>query len=65
MYQVWPHDAWFRHITVAILAHACLAVHRRDRPKDMAVSLIPLTLGQIRRFLAHLTQMLDCARTWA
>src|SRR6185369_12893113 len=53
-YQVRRYDAWYRHITLAMLAHAYLAVTAAIAPKRPGSGLIPLTLGEIRRLLAHL-----------
>jgi SRSO17 transposase len=64
-YQVRRYDAWYRHITLALLAHAYPVGDRGDRPKRPGSGLIPLTLGEIRRLLAHLTWMPNLARMWA
>ena len=37
-----------------MLAHAYLAVTGGDRPKSPGSGLIPVTLGEVRRLLAHL-----------
>ena len=34
-YQVRRYDAWYRHITLALLAHAYLAVTAAITPKDL------------------------------
>ena len=55
-YQVRRYDAWYRHITLAMCAHAYLAVTAAgpkrghfDRP-----GLVPISLAETRRLLAHL-----------
>jgi hypothetical protein len=57
-YQVRRYHAWYRHITLAMLAHAFLARHRRGsgkrRPRPDRDGLIALTLAEVRRLLAHL-----------
>ena len=60
-YQVRRYDSWYRHITLAMLAHAFLTVttahasHRRQRGAPASVEdLIPLTLPEVRGLLAHL-----------
>jgi SRSO17 transposase len=37
-YQVRRYDAWYRHITLALLAHAYLAVTAAIAPKDLAAA---------------------------
>ena len=37
-YQVRRYDAWYRHITLALLAHAYLAVTAAITPKDLAAN---------------------------
>ena len=37
-YQVRRYDAWYRHITLAMLAHAYLAVTAAIAPKDLAAA---------------------------
>jgi SRSO17 transposase len=37
-YQVRRYDAWYRHITLALLAHAYLAVTAAVAPKDLATA---------------------------
>jgi hypothetical protein len=66
-YQVRLWHAWYRHITLAMLAHAWLAVTAAgsqpeatpDVPDDggdpASESLIPLTVNEIRRLHATLT----------
>ena len=65
-YQVRRYDAWYRHVTLAMLAHAYLAVTAATAPKSPGSGLIPVTLGEVRRLLAHLTARVP-ARTaaWA
>lgn len=58
-YQVRRYDSWYRHITLAMLAHAFLTVTTAGaggkggahRPVE---ELIPLTVPEVRRLLAHL-----------
>ena len=57
-YEVRKWTPWHRHITLALLAHAYLAVarrHKRRRPKRGAADLIPLTVPEVRRLLWVLT----------
>ena len=64
--QVRRYDAWYRHVTLAMLAHAYLRRHGGDRPKSPGSGLIPVTLGEIRRLLAHLITSAPCrAAAWA
>jgi len=37
-YQVRRYDAWYRHVTLALLAHAYLAVTAAITPKDLAAA---------------------------
>jgi SRSO17 transposase len=37
-YQVRRYDAWYRHATLAVLAHAYLAVTAADAPKALAAA---------------------------
>ena len=37
-YQVRRYDAWYRHVTLALLAHAYLAVTAAIAPKDLAAA---------------------------
>lgn len=37
-YQVRRYDAWYRHITLAMLAHAYLSVTAAIAPKDLAAA---------------------------
>ena len=37
-YQVRRYDAWYRHITLAMLAHAYLAVTAATAPKALAAA---------------------------
>ena len=41
-------------ITLAMLAHAYLSVTAATAPKSPGSGLIPVTLGEVRRLLAHL-----------
>ena len=58
-YQVRRYDAWYRHITLAMLAHAFLTVTRaaadgeKGGSADLRGELIELSVPEIRR-LAHL-----------
>jgi hypothetical protein len=57
-YQVRRYDSWYRHITLAMLAHAFLTITQRRRGKRGTSTptgdLIPLTVPEVRRLLAHL-----------
>ena len=57
-YQVRRYDAWHRHITLAMLAHAFLTVTRAASAKGgtprPASELIPLTVPEVRRLLVRL-----------
>ena len=53
-YQVRRYDAWYRHITLAMLAHAYLSVTAATAPKALAAASSAFTLGEVRRLLAHL-----------
>jgi SRSO17 transposase len=37
-YQVRRYDAWYRHVTLAMLAHACLSVTAATAPKALAAT---------------------------
>jgi SRSO17 transposase len=37
-YQVRRYDAWYRHVTLAMLAHACLSVTAATAPKALAAA---------------------------
>jgi SRSO17 transposase len=37
-YQVRRYDAWYRHVTLAMLAHAYLAVTAANAPKALAAA---------------------------
>ena len=37
-YQVRRYDAWYRHVTLAMLAHAYLAVTAATAPKPLAAA---------------------------
>jgi hypothetical protein len=52
-YQVRRYDAWYRHITLAMLADTYLDGTAAVSLK-VSRGLIPLTLGEVRRVLAHL-----------
>ena len=65
------YDAWYRHVTLAMWAHAFLGRHRcvvkggSDPRRD---SLIPLTLSEVRRLLAHLitiARSIDHIHQWS
>ena len=65
-YQVRRYDAWYRHVTLALLAHAYLCVTAATAPKSPGSGLIPVTLGEVRRLLAHLiTKVPGRAAAWA
>ena len=55
-YQVRRYDSWYRHITLAMLAHAFLTPPppRQRGAAGPVEDLIPLTLPEVRRLLAHL-----------
>jgi SRSO17 transposase len=52
-YEVRHWTAWYRHITLALLAHACLSILRRTLAQSSAAAT-PLTLPEARRLLASL-----------
>ena len=69
-YQVRRYDAWYRHITLAMLAHAFLTIttaggrtQKGGGPHPIE-ELIPLTVPEVRRLLADLIwhQPLDSPR---
>ena len=58
-YEVRSWTGWHRHITLAMLAHAYLAVVRRAAggekgALDLKADLLPLTVPEVRRLLWHL-----------
>lgn len=53
-YQVRHWTAWYRHITLALLAHAFLAVLQAVAPPP-PVNQIPLTIPELRRLIHALT----------
>ena len=64
-YEVRKWDGWYRHITLAMLAHACLAVVRHQALEQgrsgrkggcpsLDEKLIPLTVPEVRRLLYRL-----------
>jgi SRSO17 transposase len=56
-YEVRTWDAWHRHITLALLAHAFLAVMRcqmMDTTADGIDDLLPLTVPEVRRLIWRL-----------
>jgi SRSO17 transposase len=57
-YQVRHWTAWYRHITLALLAHAFLAVLQASAPPP-PLNQIPLTLPEVRRLI----QALACSET--
>lgn len=57
-YQVRQWTAWYRHITLALLAHAFLAVLRAAAPPP-PLNQIPLTLPEVRRLI----HALACSET--
>ncbi|WP_236145528.1 IS701 family transposase [Verrucosispora sp. SN26_14.1] len=70
-YQVRRYDAWYRHITLVLCAHAYLTATAAQAKKGGTESdngLIPLTLGEVRRLLAHLittTRPFDHIHRWS
>jgi hypothetical protein len=59
-YQVGRYDAWYRHCTLSVMAG--------EGPKKLCSGLIGLTLGEVRRLLAHLITILPsraAARAWS
>ena len=63
-YQVRRYDPWYRHHPRPARPRLP-GRDRRDRPKRPGSGLTPLTLGEIRRLLAHLTHLPSQARVWA
>ena len=58
-YEVRSWTGWHRHVTLAMLAHAYLAVVREaavggEAPLDLAAELLPLTVPEVRRLLWRL-----------
>jgi hypothetical protein len=56
-YEVRTWDAWHRHITLALLAHAFLMVIRCQTvytAADGADDLLPMTVPEVRRLVWHL-----------
>jgi hypothetical protein len=71
-YQVRRYDAWYRHITLAMCAHAFLAVTTATAEKGGirhdGHGLVPLTLAEVRRLLAHLitrARSTACINRWS
>ncbi|MEU1813053.1 hypothetical protein [Micromonospora aurantiaca (nom. illeg.)] len=69
-YQVHRYDAWYRHITPVLCAHAYLAITAAQAKNgtESDDGLIPLTLGEVRRLLAHLittTRPFDYTHRWS
>jgi hypothetical protein len=64
-YQVRRYEAWYRHITLALLAHAYLAVTAVITPKDLLTASSRSTLAELRRLLAPLTIIPDQTLRWA
>ena len=65
-YQVRRYDAWYRHVTLSMLAHAYLAVTAATALRAPWQRPIPVTLGEVRRLLAHLITSAPCrAAAWA
>ena len=71
-YQVRRYDAWYRHITLGDGGARLPRYHRRERGKGDTEperdGLIALTLGEVRRLLAHLitrTRPRDLIRRWS
>jgi SRSO17 transposase len=53
-YQVRRYPAWYRHVTLALLAHAYLAVTRTRAAAPDTPELLPLTVPEVRRLLCRL-----------
>jgi FOG: Transposase len=58
-YEVRSWTGWHRHITLAMLAHAYLAVLRKaavggEDQHDLAAELLPMTVPEVRRLLWRL-----------
>ena len=58
-YEVRSWTGWHRHVTLAMLAHAYLAVLRKvavggKGTLDLAAELLPLTVPEVRRLLWRL-----------
>jgi hypothetical protein len=53
-YQVRGYPAWYRHVTLALLAHAYLAVTRARAAAPDTPDLLPLTVPEVRRLLCRL-----------
>ena len=65
-YQVRRYDAWYRHATLAVLAHAYLAVTAATAPKALAAASSRSRSAEVRRLLAHLITTTPArAATWA
>jgi SRSO17 transposase len=52
-YEVRKWKGWYRHITLSMLALAFLAVQRARKKELQTDELIPLSMPEIRRLLAH------------
>ncbi|MDR7302769.1 SRSO17 transposase [Haloactinomyces albus] len=67
-YQVRRYDAWYRHITLAMLAAAFLAVTAATAPKALEAGSSRSPAPEIRRLLAHLIHTppsLSLTRIWS
>jgi SRSO17 transposase len=53
-YQVRRYPAWYRRITLALLAHAYLAVTRARVPGPVTADVLPLTVPEVRKLLCRL-----------
>jgi SRSO17 transposase len=54
-YEVLTWDAWHRHITLMLLAHAfSVAMRTSVKKTGPATGLLPLTVLEVRRLLVHL-----------
>ena len=64
-YQVRRYDAWYRPRHPRPTRPRLPSSHRRDHPERPGSGLISLTLGEVRRLLAHLNHLPEQAHTWA
>lgn len=71
-HQVRRWTSWYRHTTLAMLAHTILTViaaHEHAQPKPADQRLIPLTINEIRRLftklVAHTTHTIDHWLAWS
>ena len=59
-YQVRRYDAWYPAHHAGHAGARLPVRHGSDRPKSPGSGLIPVTLGEVRRLLAHLITTLPC-----